>query len=137
MGYPEMGGNLVWRSGLFSSVGRRVFSSQARSFAEGTRAASPVVMVVVVPRTLSLMALRSSLCAYQCRLQKKPHFHAMRKRKPEQAEETQQLVGGKKRGRRGSESPRASLEELALRSVTQDLQELFGAHYFSVKRAGD
>src|SRR5271169_41672 len=62
MGYPEMVVNSDWRSGLFSSVGRSVFSSQARSFAEGSRVvagASPVVMVVVVPLTFSLMVWRS------------------------------------------------------------------------------
>src|SRR5271170_2618357 len=90
MGYPEMVVNSVWRSGLFSRVGRSVFSSQARSFAEGSRevaGASPVVMVEAVPLTLSLMACRSPWCAFRCVLQKNTGFHAMRKRNAGQEDE--------------------------------------------------
>src|SRR5580700_678222 len=43
----------------------------------------------------------------------------------------------KKRGWGGSKSHTASLEKLAWPSVTQALEELFGADDFSVKRAGD
>jgi hypothetical protein len=50
---------------------------------------------------------------------------------------SQQFSRRKKRGWRGSHSHPASLEKLALPSVTQALEELFGADNFSVKRAGD
>src|SRR3984957_21354390 len=56
--------NSVWRSGLFSSVGRSVFSSQARSCAEGSRGtdgAAAALIVEVVPFALSLMFGRSQL----------------------------------------------------------------------------
>src|SRR5271170_701621 len=54
--------NSVWRSGLLSSVGPSVFTSHARSCAEGSRRGtgeSPVVRVVAVPLAFSLMFWRS------------------------------------------------------------------------------
>src|SRR5271163_297674 len=89
MGYPEIVVNSDWRSGLFSSVGRSVFSSQARSCVEGLRGAagaSPVVTVVVVPLTLSLMASAPHWYAFQHEAQKNAQFHAKRKRKAGQGD---------------------------------------------------
>src|SRR5580692_838303 len=89
MGYPEMVVNSDWRSGLFSRVGRSVFSSQARSSGEGSRGAagaSPVVTVVVVPLTLSLIVRRSRLCALRYLVLRNAEFHAKRKRKAGQGD---------------------------------------------------
>src|SRR5229473_4251014 len=49
MGYPEMVVNSACRSGLFSSVGRRVFSSQATSLEDGSRCGAEVSNGNTVP----------------------------------------------------------------------------------------
>src|SRR5580693_6795366 len=142
MGCPEMVVNSACRSGLFRSVGRRVFSSQARSCAEGFResgtpGASPVVMVVAVPLTLSLMLWRPTLSVFLFVIQKPAQFYAMRKRKAEQEDETRESTP-----ERSEAGERAMLlqprdEKLAMPPIRKALENLVRSDDLSVEGSGN
>src|SRR5580704_12484828 len=144
MGYPEIVVNSDWRSGLFSSVGRSVFSSQARSFAEGSRGAaetSPVVMVVVVPLTLSLMAdapdtarsytkLKRTRNSMLCESEKRGKGTGLRRGAEDSREKNEAGEGC-------SPSP-ASLQKLPFASsIAQTLEELVCTDDLTMERAKD
>ena len=138
--------NSAWRSGLFSSVGRSVFSSQARSFAEGSRAAtgaSAVVTVVVAALTLSLMVITHGLAPQFARVRvctsKELTIPCYAKAKSGSKGTRRRSQQRRKRARlerlQLPIQPRA--EKLPFSSIRKTLEEIFGADDLPVERAGD